>query len=248
MEFRDKDSLLAFTRDVGHEKASLQAALLDILPYLLARSYYIKHGACPGTPLDGVLEEFRSSVLKDLLSKSEETRERVVNLSQSTRAFVSLGPRGAIIMHARQFEHPRLYTSVINMIEILRGRHFSMIVARTFADDAIRKLGPYLPPGDASNEAIGLGSAEFRQIIGAMMLANNLYGLVVSDPGAFLLDGSMLTAMAEKADSFFHLRDLREDSERKMTALYRLWQHFQDLQRAEILGALRGATQRNSVG
>jgi hypothetical protein len=145
-----------------------------------------------------------------------------------------------VIAYAKGFEHPRLYIAALNMIEILRGRHFNLIVARTFADNAIRAVSELCDKGAESVPAKTL-QANITKSLKLIMKANGLYGLVVSDPGTFLLDGSTLTRMAQLAEDWFHLRSLREETERKMEALERLWRNFQDQRRIDVIQSLSTA-------
>lgn len=204
--------------------------------YLLVRSYDMNPGQGQKSSLEGVAEEVNLAALADLVI-FEDSIITVKNLSQTTRGFVALGPRGAVLAHARGFEHPNLRIATLNMIEILRGRHFNLIAARTFADETIRDLNR-LAHADGITQLKENYEAALLTLLDKIMLANYLYGLVVSDPGIFLLDGSTLTRMSDVADIWLNLKSLRVDTERKMEALHRLWQHFQDSQRIHIIGKL----------
>jgi hypothetical protein len=132
--------------------------------------------------------------------------------------------------------HQALHVSALNMIEILRGRHFNLIVARAYVDEAIRTVGLLTGSHEYSNDP-----PLMQKALDQMMKANSLYGLVVSDPGAYLLDGSALTQMANVADKWFNIKSLRDETERKMEALHRFWQNFQDRRRIEVVTSLSSA-------
>ncbi len=209
--------------------------LRKAVAYCLLRSYDMDLGNRRKSPLERVTDEVNLAPLMDLVA-TDNGELTLKNLSQSTRGFVTLGPRGAVIAFAKDFEHPNLRIAALNMIEILRGRHFNLIMARTFADETIRELSKLAHLSHPSRRAHVDYEYEIPALLDRIMLANYLYGLVVSDPGIFLLDGSTLTRLADVADTWLNLRSLREDTERKMEALYRLWQHFQDSQRLKIIG------------
>ena len=162
-------------------------------------------------------DELNLTALGDMVT-AVEGEVGLKNLSQSTRGFVTLGPRGAVIAYAKDFDHPNLRIAAMNMIEILRGRHFNLIAARTFADDAIREVSELCDKG-AEDVPVKTLQENITKSLKLIMKANGLYGLVVSDPGTYLLDGSTLTRMAQPAEDWFHLRSLREETERKMEAL-----------------------------
>lgn len=205
------------------------------IAYLLARSYDMEANGKTPASLKRVVSELRPMALKTLVKIDEQDRAYPINLSQSTRGFIALGPRGAVIAFAKNKDHQALRVSALNTIEILRGRHYNLIVGRTFADDAIRSVS-------ALNEKLEtLDVKDIDHALNQMMKANILYGLVVSDPGAYLLDGSTITRMAEIADQWFNLGTLREETGQKMLALHRLWQNFQDRRRIEVIDSFSKA-------
>jgi len=240
--FNDMKSLrkLSSPTDEDAPVAKLRSAIM----YLLTRSYWLDGGTGKSGGLKQMVDELRHEALPSLAEVREDGQISIRNLSQSWRAFVTLGPRGAVLCYAKNRRHPMLRVAALNMIEILRGRHFNMIVARTVADNTIRTLEQVAREGDER----GGGFKRVEKALEDMMLANYLYGLVVSDPGVYLLDGSTLTLLAELADKWHNLKELREDTDRKMTALYRLWQHFQDSQRIEILSKLSEVERGDALG
>lgn len=242
--FKNKTALARLTDEDEREEEVNK--LRKAVAYFLVRSYDMSPEERSKSPLERVTEELNLMALRDLVP-TDNGRVKLKNLSQSTRGFVTLGPRGAVIAYAKDFEHPNLRIAALNMIEILRGRHFNLITARTFADNTIRKLSELAHLTQSSKDAEGTDyEREVPKLLEGMMVANYLYGLVVSDPGIFLLDGSTLTRLADMADTWLNMRSLREDTERKMEALYRLWQHFQDSQRIQIIGKLSKANTEQS--
>lgn len=157
------------------------------------------------------------------------------NLLQSHHTFIAFGRRGTVIAYVRNKYHERARVSAIIMIEILRARMHNMIVSQVLIDDAIRKLAMLAFNGkeDPYQQAR-------ENILRKMMQAHDVYGLVVSDPGAYLLDGSVLSKMADLADDYFHLRSLKENVERKMNALQRFWTEYQDQNREKIIANFVG--------
>lgn len=246
--FENKTALARLTdKDEREEEVE---NLRKAVAYFLVRSYDMDPSERSKSPLERVTEELNLMGLRDLVTMDkgmDNGKVKLNNLSQSTRGFVTLGPRGAVIAYAKDFKHERLRIAALNMIEILRGRHFNLIMARTFADDTIRKLSELAHLAQPSKGAEGLDyERAVPELLDGMMVANYLYGLVVSDPGIYLLDGSTLTRLADMADTWLNMRSLREDTERKMAALYRLWQHFQDSQRIQIIGKLSQSNDRKS--
>lgn len=238
--FKNKSALAHLTGKVEDEmKQEEVKKLRKAVAYFLVRSYDMDPGKSQPPPLERVTDELNLTALGELVTevKGEVGLE---NLSQSTRGFVTLGPRGAVIAYAKDFDHPKLRIAALNMIEILRGRHFNLIAARTFADDAIREVSDLC---DVSAEMVTAETLKKKiaDSLKLIMKANSLYGLVVSDPGTYLLDGSTLTRMARLAEDWFHLRSLREETERKMEALERLWRNFQDQRRIDVIQSLSTA-------
>lgn len=245
--FKNKTALACLTGETCEDERKEEVEKLrKAVAYFLVRSYDMEPTEKTKSPLERVTDELNLMALDDLLT-TDNSKIKLKNLSQSTRGFVTLGPRGAVIAYTndKHFEHPRLRIAALNMIEILRGRHFNLIMARTFADDTIRRLSELAHLSHPSLCATFDYESEIPKLLDKIMLANYLYGLVVSDPGIFLLDGSTLTRLADMADTWLNLRSLREDTERKMAALYRLWQHFQDLQRIQIIGKLSRPNSQN---
>ena len=240
--FKSKEFFeLIIAKGLGRTPTKLRKAIV----YFLLRSYDMDPTAATPPALERLSEEVNLDALSDLVVVGRDNAEEEItlkNLSQSNRGFVMLGPRGAVIAYAEDYMHPRLRISAINMIEILRGRHFNLIMARVFADDTIRELSRLAHLADGAKVNY---ESEIPKLLDKIMLANYLYGLVVSDPGVFLLDGSTLTRLAHVADTWLNLFSLRVDTERKMEALYRLWQHFQDRQRIHIIGSL---SRRDNAG
>lgn len=231
--FKDEESLTRLS-DV-HSAEAVDDHLVDAILYCLSRSY-----ALDSTDRHVSLKEIVTEINKDAFDiyftdavagtgQGAQPR-RLINQSQSKRAFVALGARGAVLGHTiGHYDHPYLRTAVLNLIDILRGRYHNLVLARTVADNVIRKLSRALPgikPAEPVNP---------DELLKKMAEANYLYGLVVSDPSVYLLDGSTLSRLVVQADTCFQLQSLREDTERKMNALQRLWQSYQDKARTEII-------------
>lgn len=103
-----------------------------------------------------------------------------------------------------------------------------MIVARTVADNAIREMAQIVDligQSSSSTNAPHEMEKKVRLASDHMLMANSLYGLVLSDPGVYLLDGSTLSRLSQEADEWFGMKYLREDNERKMETMHRLWEH-----------------------
>lgn len=215
------------------EPSEAQRRLQRAIVYCLTRSYDVqarKDGLTPS--LERVLGELRVGALNPIVTKSGGDL-RIANLSQSSRGFIALGPRGAVVAHCKDREHPQLLVSALNMIEILRGRRLMMIVARTVADNAIREISQIVDevgasagmPSGASNQVDARIQGKVRMASEHMLRANSLYGLVLSDPGVYLLDGSTLSRLSREADDWFGMKYLREDNQQKMDTMHRLWEH-----------------------
>ena len=205
-----------------------QQRLQRSVAYFLARSYDVDATAKSIAPsLERVLDELRIGALSPIVLKSGGDL-RIKNLSQTSRGFIALGPRGAVVAHNEERKHPQLLVSALNMIEILRGRRMMMIVARTVADNAIREMAQIVDligQSSSSTNAPHEMEKKVRLASDHMLMANSLYGLVLSDPGVYLLDGSTLSRLSQEADEWFGMKYLREDNERKMETMHRLWEH-----------------------
>lgn len=214
----------------SNEPTEAQRRLQRAVVYCLTRSYDVQareHGLTRS--LERVLGELRVGALSPIVTKSGSDL-RIANLSQSSRGFIALGPRGAVVAHCADRKHPQLLVSALNMIEILRSRRLMMIVARTVADNAIREISQIVEvvgasAGIASGSSNQLVQDKVRQASDHMLRANSLYGLVLSDPGVYLLDGSTLSRLSQEADEWFGMKYLREDNKQKMDTMHRLWEH-----------------------
>jgi hypothetical protein len=220
--------------------------LCDLVVYCLARNYGLSDSAVAPVALDNIVQEVNHGVFRDLFADNVNgDGKTLANLSQTTRMFVSLGRRGAVIAYWPGRMHRFLRVAALNMIEILRGRYHNFVLARTLLDMALRNLSDSaLLQRDDRDDT---DEKKLDDLLRLMMKANHLYGLAVSDPGAFLLDGSTLTILAANADTLFDLRSLREDSERKMNALDRFWREFQDQRRTRIVQRLSGYRPRGDT-
>ena len=209
------------------------------LPYLLARSYAPRQK----TSLSDMIEDMLPKALHPVV-RICNGQIKTENLSQSRRAFVALGPRGSIVAHERNgndresWPAETIVISALNMLELLRARHFNLIVAHTKADDAIRKLSVAYEKEKERKEELARSLHIHREIVEkhreqrhkeldgihqAIVNANGVYGLVVGDPGNYLLDGSSLSRMAELAKDCFNIRALRKNTKSKMEALNRFY-------------------------
>ena len=217
-----------------------QDFLRRALPYLLARNYAPK-----GRDLSDMIKDVRPETLEPVV-KICNRKMRTPNLSQSRRAFVALGPRGAIVAHSHEscggtpcWPGETIVLSALNMLELLRGRHFNLIVAHTQADDAMRELSvAYHRATEREKELAGRGMRNRSEIVEKhrkqrheelygvhrkIVDVNRMYGLVVGDPGNHSLDGSSLRRMAELAEDCFNIRALRKNTSLKMEALERFY-------------------------
>ena len=206
-------------------------ATYKLVFYCLTRSYDAKN---EGLPNVANLTNLR--VFEDIARPNcGEGLPVLQNYCQNERFFITLGPRGAVVAyeekHREAYEFLRV--SALNMIEILRGRYHNLVAARTILDNTIRRLGV-----EALNDHESKGEDDLRCILKLMMEANFIYGLVVSDPGVYLLDGSTLSHLDSLAQKYLHLRTLREDTALKMEALQRFWSEYQDQRRHDIISAM----------
>lgn len=221
-----------------------QLRLQRAVAYCLARSYDVDGTSENGGPsFERVLNELRVEALQPIV---EQTGASILvkNLSQSSRGFIALGPRGAVVAHAKHKPHPRLLVAALNMIEILRGRRFIMLLARTYADEAIRKMShvvddvrKQVPKANGVISEMAGEESEMRNkdaekmsnlvqdASNLVIRANSLYGLVLSDPAAYLLDGSTLTKLTGVAEQWFGIDYLRSECQRKMDTMHLLWEH-----------------------
>jgi hypothetical protein len=211
--------------------------LQDLALYCLARNYRIDKNE--------PYKDFIASINKEALGVyfvPGGGLSKLKNLLQSNRVFISMGRRGAVIAYADNHGHPQARTSALIMIDILRGRMHNLIVTQTLIDNAIRNLAKLALMSQNENEVEKVR----KEVLTNMMEAHKIYGLVVSDPGVYLLDGSVLSRMSELADKYFHLRALKESVEHKMNAMQRFWSEYQDQMRESIIADfVKGETKNN---
>lgn len=228
LEFEKQDDFQsAFIND--NDQTKVVKEFQNLALYCLARNYRIRD-----EPYEHLIANLNKEALSEYFACDEQLRLK--NLLQSNRVFISMGRRGAVIAYAKNHDHPQARTSTLIMIDILRGRMHNLIVSQTLIDNAIRDLAKLALMSQNGKDVNGKEVEEVRKkVLTNMMQAHKIFGLVVSDPGVYLLDGSVLSRMSGLADEYFHLSALKENVERKMNAMQRFWTEYQDQQREHII-------------
>lgn len=227
-------------RLIAGDRTGPESQKLDeLLMYMVARNYWLSD-EIDETSLGKVSQEVLPEALyDDRLLKSEEGRYRLRNLSQGTRIFIAFGRRGTVVVHTRSIETAPIRASVLNMVETLRSRFQNLLVASTLMDRLLRQL--------AQLEARDGNTAEVEAVLRTLETATYIYGLAVTDPSVQLLDGSILSEMADRAESYFDLQSLRQSCQRKMDAIRTIWTSYLDRRRQVLLRHLQ-ALPREAAG
>lgn len=224
-------------RLVRGETDQMQHTLDDLLMYLVARNYRLSRA--DGVTLEQVCGEVLPDVLDDgLLLHEVANRKRLRNLSQGTRIFIAFARRGAVLVHTPAIMSLPIRCSVINMVETLRGRVQNLIVASALMDGLLLRLAQLVelpsdrPVSDDETHAV-------KTILRELATATYTYGLSVTDPGAQLLDGSIISIIADRAEVYFESQSLRHACNRKMDAIRTIWATYQDRRRQTLMRALQ---------
>jgi hypothetical protein len=205
--------------------------------YLVARNYWLDDGVTEAS-LDQMIDEVLPQALKDeWLLDEYKGRHCLRNLSQGDRVFIAFGRRGTVIVYAPGRDSIRIRCSVLNMVETLRSRFQNLLVASALMDSLLLQLAqiqlePPLPTG-------GMSKAE-NEFLTTLATATYIYGLAVTDPGVQLLDGSVLSVIADRAEVYFDILSLRHACHRKMEALRTIWTSHLDRRRRLLLQELGG--------
>ncbi|HEY2091316.1 MAG TPA: hypothetical protein VGJ81_05475 [Thermoanaerobaculia bacterium] len=233
LELENDDVLRRLVEDGG---AKAPASLHQLLAYLVTRNYRVGSE----TPTFAQMcEEVLLDVLDDgflLHSETPGPAWRLRNLSQGKRAFISFGRRGTVIAYATK-DSRAIRGSVLTMIETLRSRFHNLLVASTLMDALLVRLARLME--DGQSKPADKEIADVTDLLRRLGTATYIYGLAVTDPGAQLLDGSVVSVVADRAESYFEIQSLRHACHRKMEALRTIWASYQDRRRQTLLQALR---------
>jgi hypothetical protein len=213
--------------------------LHQLLLYLVARNYRFDHEE--GIDLERLSGEVLTDVLDDgLLLHESHGGRRLRNLSQGTRVFIAFGRRGTVVAHTQSIPSLPIRCSVLSMVETLRSRFHNLHLASTLMDRLLLRLARLMDQVVTHDRLVTLAERRnFTTVLNEVATASYIYGLAVTDPGAQLLDGSIISIIADRAAEYFELSDLRHACQRKMEAIRTIWTSYQDRRRQRLLHALR---------
>lgn len=225
---------------VQGKSEKIPKTLDSLLLYLIARNYRL--GRSDSAGLKELCAEVLSDVLDDgLLLTHRNGRPLLRNLSQGTRVFIAFGRRGTVIVYTRSIISLPIRCSVLSMVETLRSRAHNLLVASTLMDTLLLRLAQLMETttnGPVSKEETEAVRVALRELA----TATYIYGLAVTDPGVQLLDGSIISIIADRAENYFEMQSLRHACQRKMEAIRIIWASYQDRRRQTLLRALRAAS------
>jgi len=234
IELASADRLEHLVRD---DVDDVQRQLDKLLLYLVARNYRLP--GMDNVSLENLCDEVLPDILDDgFLLHSVGGRRSLRNLSQGCRAFIAFGRRGTIVVHTPSVPSLPIRCSVLSMVETLRSRFQNLLVATALMDTLLLRLAQLM---DTSREGpVTLAETETVKIVlRELATATYIYGLAVTDPGVQLLDGSVISIIADHAEEYFEIQSLRHACQRKMEAIRTIWASYQDRRRQTLLRALR---------
>lgn len=234
IELTNEDRLKCLVRG---QIDDVQRTLRKLLLYVVARNYHLPNTGA--VTLEDMCDEVLPDVLDDgLLLRDSDEGKCLRNLSQGSRVFIAFGRRGTVVVYTKAVESLAIRCSVLSMVETLRSRFQNLFIASSLMDKQLLRLAQLSEMGQHQV----VSPAETKMAKGALKdaaTATYIYGLAVTDPGAQLLDGSIISIMADRAEAYFEMQSLRHACQRKMEAIRTIWASYQDRRRQTLLRALR---------